>query len=135
MNRDKSRRVRESRDGGPNGTAEPRVFAHASNGRKQKVYAMTCPECGAAVPAVPVGRPRRFCSSACTRAWHNVNKRLTRDLESVLVEAAEAHTRARAAETGPEWMQSSARASRQRALTLEAEAQRIETELTARRAS
>ena len=45
-----------------------------------------CPECGGPVPAVRVGRPRRFCSERCAREWRNEDKALAREVVSVRLE-------------------------------------------------
>jgi hypothetical protein len=45
-----------------------------------------CPLCGASVPAVPLGRPRRFCSVACRRELPRLQRQLA-DLQAQLAEA------------------------------------------------
>jgi endogenous inhibitor of DNA gyrase (YacG/DUF329 family) len=53
--------------------------------------ARRCPECGGEVPKLPSsGRPRRFCTDRCTRAWAVETQRLRRDLDQARVELAEA---------------------------------------------
>jgi endogenous inhibitor of DNA gyrase (YacG/DUF329 family) len=51
---------------------------------------MKCIECGDEIPAQRIGRPRKFCSSDCSRAWNNDSKRLARQIESARIERDEA---------------------------------------------
>jgi hypothetical protein len=48
--------------------------------------AYTCPMCGAAVPHMPLGRPRTYCSPECRREMEHLRRDLP-ILETALLEA------------------------------------------------